>query len=149
MELRFTKRPHHRYDLVVAGRQGPEVALRDHDAGPRLPHDLVHAAVERTLGIDDGFCAALAAGATFDGFVPTDPTARHRRSGLKVLRRQGGAVLAAELRVNFAYRCWSGRATPGRPVLTDDEVRRAGDAIEEAARRWAATAEGDTLVVDW
>ena len=157
MQLRFTKRPGGRSDLVVTDRPGPAVALRDHTAGPHLPHDLVHVVVERALGITDGFCGALAAGATFAGFVPADapPAAtRHRRSGLKVLRRKGDRVLEAELRVNWSYRVWEGRSTDaaagvGRPPLDDHEVRTAVAAIEEAARRWAATAEGDTLVEDW
>lgn len=152
VELRFTKLAGGRFDLVVRDRKGPDVALRAHASGPALPHDLVHAAVERALQMRGGFCAALAAGDTFEGFEPLEKS-RHRRSGLKVLKRRGDDVLAAELVVGWAYRVWAGLPLTGRGVtgaaLQEPNLSVAVAAIDEMAGRWAALAEGDTLVVDW
>ncbi|MDT6987967.1 hypothetical protein ACFSUJ_17495 [Streptomyces lusitanus] len=56
----------------------------------------MHAVVESALGIDDGFRGATARGATFQGFELVT-LGRHRRSGTKVLRRGGDALMDAEL----------------------------------------------------
>ncbi|MGA5171001.1 MULTISPECIES: hypothetical protein [Streptomyces] len=108
--------------------------------GPTMPHDLVHAVVETALGIDDGFWGSMARGATFQGFALVEP-GRHRRSGLKVLRRGGDAVMAAELSVNWAYRVWRGLPTEGRgvgrPPLTGDEPARTTGPLDAAAARWS------------
>ncbi|MET9305749.1 hypothetical protein ABZX68_10525 [Streptomyces cellulosae] len=113
-----------------------------------MPHDLVHAVVETALGIDDGFWGATARGATFQGFEIVTP-GRRRRSGMKVLRRGGDAVLDAELRVAWAYRAWSGQPTEGHgvgPALLDAEARaRTGPRLDAAAKRWTAVPVGG----DW
>lgn len=151
MRLEFTRHGD-RFDLVVTGTKGPDLILQDHDTGRTLPHDLVHAVVERALGIEDGFCGALARGATFKGFQRVVP-ARHQRSGLKTLRRSADRVLAAELKVNWAVRAWEGRDISGPgvggPQLSEPELRVAVAVIEEAARRWRALDDGDVLVIDW
>ncbi|MEU9304085.1 hypothetical protein [Streptomyces sp. NPDC048269] len=152
MDITFRKLPDDQHEILVTGRKGPDVRLLAHPDGPLIPHDLAHAAVEEALGIHDGFWGAVADGATFQGMEPTEPT-RHRRSGLKVLRRKGGAVLAAELSVNWAYRVWSGRSVTGRGVgrspLDEAALHRATTALEAAADRWAAVPEGGSLVWHW
>ncbi|GAA3226293.1 hypothetical protein GCM10020256_36600 [Streptomyces thermocoprophilus] len=115
MEISFRKLPDNQHEVLVRGRKGPDVRLPAQPVGPTMPHDLVHAVVETALGIDDGFWGAMARGATFQGFEFLTPT-RHRRSGLKVLRRGGDAVMAAEMSVNWAYRVWRGLPTEGRAV---------------------------------
>ncbi|CAM5705995.1 hypothetical protein SALBM217S_04036 [Streptomyces griseoloalbus] len=89
-------------------------------------------------------------GATFQGFelVTRDGTA-----GLKVLRRGGDAVMAAELRVNWAYRAWRGLSTEGRGVgrapLDAEALARTGPRLDAAARRWAAVPVGGELLWRW
>lgn len=62
MEMIFRKLPEGRHDLEVRGRRGPDVRLTDQSTGPAMPHDLVHAAVERArdhgriLGRHGGGC---------------------------------------------------------------------------------------------
>ncbi|MFI8104561.1 hypothetical protein [Streptomyces sp. NPDC086023] len=152
MEMSFRKLPDNQHEILVRDRRGPDVRLPAQPTGPTMPHDLVHAVVESALGLDDGFWGAVARGATFQGFEPVEPS-RHRRSGLKVLRRGGDAVLAAELSVNWAYRVWSGLPTSGRgvgrPPLGEAELARTGAALDEAAARWAAVPEGGSLVWRW
>ncbi|MFD9517504.1 hypothetical protein [Streptomyces sp. NPDC059979] len=152
MEMIFRKLPEGRHDLEVRGRRGPDVRLTDQSTGPTMPHDLVHAAVESALSITDGFWGATAEGATFEGFEPVEPT-RHRRSGLKVLRRKGDAVMRAELAVNWAYRVWSGQRTEGRGLgrspLDDRQIALASAALDRAAEHWSGVAEGETLHWHW
>ncbi|MFI1284201.1 hypothetical protein ACH4U5_26200 [Streptomyces sp. NPDC020858] len=152
MEMIFRRLPEGRHDLEVRGRRGPDVRLTDQSTGPAMPHDLVHAAVESALAIADGFWGATAEGATFEGFEPVEPT-RHRRSGLKVLRRKGDAVMRAELAVNWAYRVWSGQRTEGRGLgrspLDDRQIALASAALDRAAERWSLVAEGETLHWHW
>ncbi|MFJ6947519.1 hypothetical protein ACISU4_23225 [Streptomyces wuyuanensis] len=152
MDIVFRKLPDNRHDILVRDRRGPDVRLPAQPTGPTMPHDLVHAAVEGALGITDGFWGAMAEGATFQGFAPLTP-GRHRRSGLRVLRRKGDRVMAAELAVNWAYRVWTGLPTEGRGIgrapLDTDALARTGPALDEASARWTAVAERDGLVRHW
>ncbi|MER7758191.1 hypothetical protein [Streptomyces sp. NPDC097619] len=152
MDIHFRKLPDQRHEILVRARKGPEVRLTAQPTGPTMPHDLVHAVVETALGIEDGFWGATARGATFQGFEPIE-TGRHRRSGLKVLRRGGDAVLAAELSVNWAYRAWCGLPTEGRGVgrspLTEEALARTTAPLDAAAARWTALPPGGTLLWRW
>ncbi|MFJ3499263.1 hypothetical protein [Streptomyces sp. NPDC090135] len=152
MEITFRKLPDDRHEIVVRDREGPDVRLPPRPTGQTLPHDLVHAVVETALGIDDGFWGATARGATFEGFERVEP-GRHRRSGLKVLRRGGDAVMAAELSVNWAYRAWRGLPTEGRgvgrPLLSPERLALTTAPLDAAAARWHDVPEGGALVWRW
>ncbi|MEU2442895.1 hypothetical protein ACH4UX_06935 [Streptomyces althioticus] len=152
MEMSFRKLPDNQHEILVRRDKGPDVRLPAQPAGPSMPHDLVHAVVETALGIDDGFWGATARGATFQGFELVSP-GRHRRSGMKVLRRGGDAVMDAELRVAWAYRAWSGLPTEGRGVgsapLDAQALARTGPRLDAAAKRWAAVPVGGELVWRW
>ncbi|MCZ7462285.1 hypothetical protein [Streptomyces sp. WMMC940] len=152
MEMSFRKLPDNQHEILVRARKGPDVRLPAQSVGPTMPHDLVHAVVETALGIDDGFWGAMARGATFQGFELVTPR-RHRRSGMKVLRRGGAAVMAAELSVNWAYRVWRGLATEGRGVgrapIDAEALARTGPRLSAAAARWAALPEGGELLWRW
>lgn len=152
MDITFRKLPDNQHEVLVRGRRGPDVRLPAQPVGPTMPHDLVHAVVETALGIDDGFWGAMARGATFQGFGLVAP-GRHRRSGMKILRRDGDRVMAAELGVNWAYRVWRGLPTEGRGVgrapLDADALARTGPRLDAAAARWAAVAEGGELLWRW
>jgi hypothetical protein len=148
MDIDFVRLAGGRHEIAVRNRRkGPDVRHPPAPVGSRIPHDLVHAAVESALGIRDGFWGAIDAGATFGGFEP--------RSGAKVLRRKGPDVLAAELPVNWAYRVWTGRSVEaadgvsGRRPLADAQLGVALAALDDAARRWDATPEGSALSWRW
>jgi hypothetical protein len=139
--------------MVVTDRKGPDVRLPARDTAQAIPHDLVHAAVETALGIADGFWGAVAEGATFEGFEPVQPS-RHRRAGLKVLRRKGDAVMAAELKVGLAYRIWQGLPVEGRGMprlvsLESAEVQRAVTALDEARAAWSSLRDGEHMTWTW
>ncbi|MFD7460438.1 MULTISPECIES: hypothetical protein [unclassified Streptomyces] len=152
MEMSFRKLPDNQHEILVRARKGPDVRLPAQPVGPNMPHDLVHAVVETALGINDGFWGAMARGATFQGFELLTP-GRHRRSGMKVLRRGGDAVMAAELSVNWAYRVWRGLSTEGRGVgpapLDSDALARTLPRLNAAATRWTAVPQGGELLWRW
>ncbi|WP_128983542.1 hypothetical protein [Streptomyces roseicoloratus] len=152
MEMVFRRLPGNQHEILVRARKGPDVRLPAQPDGPSMPHDLVHAVVETALGIGDGFWGAMARGATFQGFELVTP-GRHRRSGMKVLRRGGDAVMAAELSVNWAYRVWRGLSTEGRGVgpapLDAEALARTGPRLDAAAARWTAVPEGGQLLWRW
>lgn len=152
MEMSFRKLPDNRHEILVRRDKVPHVRLPAQSAGPSMPHDLVHAVVETALGVDDGFWGATARGATFEGFELVT-TGRRRRSGMKVLRRGGDAVMDAEPRVAWAYRAWSGLPTEGRGVgsapLDAEAPARTGPRLDAAAKRWAAVPVGGELVWRW
>lgn len=152
MRILFTKLPGNRHEIVVRDRRGPDVKLPSRETGPSIPHDLAHAAVEKALGLDDGFWGAIEKGATFEGFELVEGS-RHKRSGLKELRRYGPATERAEMAVSWAHRAWSGQRTSGRGLgdspLDDRALSLAFAALDEARRRWDALKEGETLDWSW
>ena len=142
------KLPGGQHEIAVRHRRkGPDLRHPPMPVGSRIPHDLVHAAVESALGIADGFWGVVDRGAVFEGFTP--------RGGAKVLRRHGDDVLAAEVPVNWAYRVWTGRSVDpadgvsGRPPLDEAQLRRALAALDDAEQRWLATPEGASLSWRW
>ncbi|GAA2727176.1 hypothetical protein [Actinocorallia aurantiaca] len=170
MEIRFTRLPGSRCEISVTGRKGPDFRLPAVRVG-RLPHDLVHAAVERSLGLEDGFWGSVARGAKLDEAGPAEPPREepspkeHPDEGLDdraeeqkrraareaLLRRGGDGVMDAEIKVNWAYRNWRGLPQPGRgpAPLGKDELARAREAIDEAAGLWASVPEGSALIWRW
>lgn len=152
MLISFTKLPGQRHEIVVRERKGPDVRLPARETGPTIPHDLAHAAVEAALGLRDGFWGAIEAGATFEGFEPL-VKGRHRRSGLRALRKLGDRAMPAELAVSWAHRVWSGQRTEGRGLgpapLGEQELKKAFFALDRAKENWDALADGETLVIRW
>lgn len=153
MDILFTKLAGNRHEIVVRGRRGPDVRLGPRETGPSIPHDLAHAAVEQALGFhDDGFWGAMEKGATFDGFEMVTK-GRHRRAGLKPLRRLADAAVPAEMAVSWAHRAWSGQRTSGRGLgqspLDERQLAIAFAALDAARARWEALGEGETFTWTW
>ena len=150
MRIRFVRLDVDLCEIVVTGRKGHDVRLPAAPVRGGLPHDLVHAAVEESLRITDGFWGAVAAGATYDGFEPLEPR-RHRGSGAKVLRRRGDRVMAGELKVNYAYRLWRGlpRTGTGPSPLSPEEILTTNAAIDAVETRWRNTPKGSALEWTW
>jgi len=152
MEILFVKLPGNRYEVVVRGRRGPDLRLPAREIGPTIPHDLAHAAIERALGIDDGFWSAIERGVTFAGFEPV--TRPHEPVGnVTGLRRYGAACTWAALAVSWAHRAWSGQRTIDcgsyRPPLDERQLARAYSALDAARACWAALKDGETLCWIW
>lgn len=153
MEIRFTKLDGNRHEIVVRGRRGaPDIRRPPRETGPTIPHDLAHAAVERALGLTDGFWSAVEKGVMFEDFELVE-RGRHRRAGLKAYRKLADATFPAEMVVSWAHRAWSGQRTSGRglgaPPIGEAELERAFAALDEAHAQWVALPVGETLVVHW
>jgi hypothetical protein len=155
MLILFSKLPGERHDIVVRGRaHGPDLRRLPRETGRTIPHDLAHAAVEEALGLQDGFWAAVDQGVMFEDFRLLEPE-RHRRAGLKALRRFADRTFPAELKVSWAHRVWSGQRTSGRglepepALLSDEQIRVACVALDRAKERWDALGQGESLAWDW
>lgn len=152
MEILFVKLAGNRHEIIVRGRRGPDVCLPARETGPSIPDDLAHAAVERALGLEDGFWSAVERGATFAGFEPLAGT-RRPRAGFRALSRHGAATAWAEIAVSWAHRAWSGQRTVGRglgaPPLDERQLLRAYRALDAARAHWAALKDGETLCWIW
>lgn len=150
MEILFIKLAHNRHEIVVRGRRGPDICLPARETGPSLPHDLAHAAVERALGLDDGFWSAVERGATYAGFEPL--ARRYRRARLEALARYE-ATAWAELAVAWSQRAGVTRRVTGRalagPTLDGRQLARVRSALHAARTRWAALKEGEMLCWIW
>ncbi|GAA0942103.1 hypothetical protein [Actinocorallia libanotica] len=152
MEIRFIRLPGNRCEISVSDREGPDLLLPAVRVGHFLPHDLMHAAVERSLGLDDGLWGAIARGAMIDGSTFTEVRQNGDTGMKKALNRGGDGIMDAEIKVHSAYRAWRGLPThAGRAPspLSQDELLRARQALAEAARQWEETPEGDALIWHW
>lgn len=151
MIIFFKKLPGNRHEIEVTDRKGPDIVRPARETGPTIPHDLAHAAVEAALGLSDGFWGAIERGATFDDFKTIGQ--RHRRSGLKVLRRLGEPADRAEAAVSWAHRVWSGARTQGRglgaPPIGPETLAIAIASLDRAKTIWDALPDGGTLNWRW
>lgn len=152
MKINFTKLSGNRHEIVVRERRGPDIIRPARETGPTIPHDLAHAAVEKALGLDDGFWSAVARGVMFEDFKLVDAS-RHRRAGLKEMKRYGDATARAEMLVSWSHRAWSGQRTGGRGLgaspIAEESLAKAFAALDEAKLRWDSLGEGETLEWEW
>ena len=166
MQIRITKG---RSDDHIAIRRddGSEVVTRFPKKGP-IPHDAVHLAVERTLGLDDGFWGKVAQGHHPEAIADMAKAAGHASASRGVTPDAGFVqALQAERAVEaFEADHWSGGTGDPEgirfmthsgceqshvpPLAMDDAAVEAIRAdIAGFAGRWAALGEGETIEVDW
>src|SRR5260370_2751153 len=104
MRVTFPRLPdHERAYALVERDDGAVYRLYGGQAGPRLPHDIMHFVVERELRIGDGIWAGIAAGIIFDTMQHVSgrrpPHARERSRELLASFRP--PRLCAEILANF------------------------------------------------
>jgi hypothetical protein len=169
MRVTFPRLPDHERGYAVVERDdGAVYRLYGGQAGPRLPHDIMHFVVERELRIRDGIWGGIASGIIFDSMQHVSgrrpPHARDRsRELLASFRRPG---LRAEVLANFVQ-CVAGLDHPSDiqimtlaadrlSVLPDAdadvepaEVAAAAQALQVEAARWARLRVGEELSYDW
>jgi hypothetical protein len=169
MRVTFPRLPDHERGYAVVERDdGAVYRLYGGQAGPRLPHDIMHFVVERELDIRDGIWGGIASGIIFDSMQHVSgrrpPHARDRsRQLLASFRRPG---LRAEVLANFVQ-CVAGLDHPSDiqimtlaadrlSVLPDAdaevepaEVAAAAQALQVEAARWARLRVGEELSYDW
>jgi hypothetical protein len=169
MRVRFPRLPdHERAYALVERDDGAVYRLYGGQAGPRLPHDIMHLVVERELRIGDGIWGGIAAGIIFDSMQHVSgrrpPHAGERSRELLASFRQRG--LRAEVLANFVE-CVAGLDRPSDiqimtlaatklTVLPDADadlepaaVAAAAQALQVEAARWARLRVGEELSYDW
>jgi hypothetical protein len=82
MRVTFPRLPdHERAYALVERDDGAVYRLYGGQAGPRLPHDIMHFVVERELRIGDGIWGGIAAGIIFDTMQHVSGRRRRGRAG--------------------------------------------------------------------
>jgi len=162
MDIVFTRSRDRRDVTFVTRRDGVRLSVPVFGKLDPIPHDLAHYVVERELELRDGFWGSVADGAIFTGMHVLEgrqpPHARERSQALQ--KTNGRGILFAEVVVDATLRAHKGEplgnaALPveylGMRTRAERDELLAGlrFPIEEMCDRWAALAEGDTLLVDW
>ncbi|WP_051684040.1 hypothetical protein [Blastococcus sp. URHD0036] len=156
MRLTFRRMADRRaVESLVERDDGVVFTVRGAGGGSGLPHDLVHALVESSLGITDGVWGTVADGAVWttmrhvSGRRP--PHAAERSERLK--RSRAGAVMRAEALADLVHRMAEGaEVLPGeiaRAGVSADRLAAAAETLRAAGRRWAAMAPGEEWVQEW
>jgi hypothetical protein len=142
---------------VVARDDGVTYHLADGPVSGKMPHDLVHFAVEDELGIADGIWGAIAGGVVFTSMTHVGgrrpPHAAERSTALMRAHRDG--LQRAEALGGFVDRVATGQVdirwlpryfanVPGGAFEADD-VRRAVSRVHAEAQRWASCPVGAEL----
>jgi hypothetical protein len=158
MEVTFRRTGERRY-AVVAEPEGHPAVTMDPAPGfdPRLPHDLVHYAVEREHGVELGVFGQLAAGGNLRTFRRLDgtPDRRLRRRGERLARehldelarseRLAAEALRAWVRGPEALRAW----VRGPGPHGDERLERVCARLDGLSTRWSALAVGEAMTVTW
>jgi hypothetical protein len=169
MHVTFPRLPdHERAYAVVERDDGSVYRLYGGQAGPQLPHDIMHFVVERELQIPDGIWGGIASGIIFDTMQHVSgrrpPHARDRSREL--LASFHGSGLRAEVLANFVQAVARldhpsdiqilTLAATQLSVLSDTEaevepaeVAAAAQALQVEAARWARLRVGQELSYDW
>ncbi|HKS69523.1 MAG TPA: hypothetical protein VJQ45_03835 [Ktedonobacterales bacterium] len=162
MEIVFVRSEHRRVPSVVTRGDGVRLSVPVFGPLEPMPHDLVHFAVERELGLHEGFWGSVAAGAIFDGMHVLGGRQRphaHERSRAVLKANQRG-VPFAELLVELAVRVLKGERLENAPLPLDFPlahtradrdalIQRMRPAVEEMHDRWRGVPLGATLTVQW
>jgi hypothetical protein len=169
MHVTFPRLPdHERAYALVERDDGAVYRLYGGQAGPRLPHDIMHFVVERELRIPDGIWGGIASGIIFDSMQHISgrrpPHARERSGELLASFQQRG--LRAEVLANFVesvagldhpsdiqiLTLAAARLSvlPDADVNVDPaEVAAAAQALQVEAARWARLRIGEELSYEW
>src|ERR1700758_1928686 len=124
MRVAFPRLPDHERGYAVVERDdGAVYRLYGGQAGPRLPHDIMHLVVERELRIRDGIWGGIAAGIVFTSMEHVSgrrpPHAAERSKDLRRGFRPPG--LRAELLADLVA------SAAALDTMTLDKIRRLAD----------------------
>lgn len=149
---------------TVVWPDGLTATVPQYSSARRVPHDLVHYAVEAELRPRYGFWELLAQQAPFSSVTPAKPwSAQQQRWFAKVLRTHRDEMVEAENLGGLANldpadhgaiarivkRIWTDRPSNPRPHVTPATAQRIHDRYAEIAAAWEALPEGGELVVHW
>lgn len=163
MQVRFERTGERRYAVAVLRADHGDLRM---DPAPGysdlIPHDLVHLVVEEEFGLRDGIFGQLAAGGNAGTFAPTDELRtkawarqverRNRSTGLEMGRSED---LAAQVYPRWlrhrGHEPGSHYALQEPPPteLSDADLARAMDRLDDLSARWKAVGVGGSLTVEW
>ena len=133
MDVTFQRTGERRYAVTARPERWPAVTM-DPAPGfdPRLPHDLVHYAVEREHGIALGVFGQLAAGGNLRTFRRLDatPDKRLRRRGERLAREHIGELARSERLAAEALHAWVRGPRSGLEAVCAR--------LDELSARWSA-----------
>jgi hypothetical protein len=157
------------YTVHIHRPDGVVVAMPGVGARWRVPHDLAHVATERALGMAGGVFGSAASGAMFDGMSVVSGRLRHdpKQRSRDILRTNTKArtITVAEVMASLVHgvvehgspadRLYERARTSWGTVREDPfpftpaQLQAAVDDLRRWSDRWADTAAGETLEVDW
>jgi hypothetical protein len=148
MEVTFRRTGERRYAVIARPDRSPTVTM-DPAPGfdPRLPHDLVHYAVEREHHIALGVFGQLAAGGNLRTFRRLDgtPDRRLRRRGERLAREHLDELARSEHLAAEALRAW----VRGPRPHADERLERVCVRLDELSELWRRLAIGGELTLTW
>ena len=156
MRLTFERMADRRpVETLVERDDGVVYAMRGAGGGADLPHDLVHAIVERELRISDGVWGCVADGVVWGSMRHVSgrrpPHAEERSKRLK--RERTAAVQRAEAMADLVHRLADGAevlpsqlSTAGLPP---DALAAAVEVLRATRRRWSGLEPGATWTLEW
>jgi hypothetical protein len=142
-------------ETLVERDDGVVFRMRGAGGGAGLPHDLVHALVESSLGVADGIWGCVADGVIWrsmrhlSGRQP--PHAAERSERLK--KERASRVMAAEGLADLVSRLARGEAVLAGEVTGSGHAREVLDgaaaALAATESEWAALMPGERWTVSW
>ncbi|GAB3822822.1 hypothetical protein [Kribbella italica] len=161
MHLTFEHDPRGESRTLIRRADGAEFELTSYSRKHAVPHDLVHAVVERELGIPDGIYGCIAAGAVFSSMTQTGGKKRRdaKVRSARILEVARGIGISETLVGVFFWAYERGRApqaevrkawgvsNPGACPYGDERITRTADVLGEVGATWQASAE--PLVFPW
>jgi hypothetical protein len=154
--------------LDIHRGDGSSVATRFPHKGP-IPHDYVHYAVERELGLETGFWGLVAAGHHPEDIQEIAKSAGHASAKRAKVPHEGFVAAIQSERIVEAFEAdhWSGGSGDAAglifmaeagcsqslvalpPALDDSAVARIRQRITDFASRWATLTPGGSISLDW
>ena len=158
-----------RSTTLVRRDDGVMLELPSYAPVHRLPHDLAHFVVERTLGLSWGFWGSIAAGAVFGGVevLPRKRTARVEERARQAMRGASSQITEAEAVVGTVVEIYQRRldrdwaaarallggtwrpARPSRELPSHAEVRRICQELADAEKRWFRMPIDSSVTLVW
>jgi hypothetical protein len=148
MDVTFTRTGERRYAVGIEFPDAP--ALIMHPApgfDPKIPHDLVHLAVELEYGIAHGVFGQVADGGHAGTFRRADGAVDRnlRRRGDRLVRQYGDQLARSEALAQAATVAWHRGARPA----ADPGVERACARLDALSESWQRLGVGETMSVSW
>lgn len=157
VDLVFEHDPRGETFTRITREDGVVLGLPSYSRKFRVPHDLAHAAVERSLGLPGGIFGCIAAGGVFDNMSVLQGKPRHdaRERSRRVLKAASGSIAVAESLVGVLHHAVEHRRRPpfaaareawgvirAEPYpFGDADIRGAVELLAELVDVWSRQAE--------